>query len=293
MGKTVFSDGDPGTGTLGTIVTAAFLNALNNQRHTGRDVDGEGALDYAVATGSANAYAIELTPTLDEYIEGMPIVFQANHDNTGAATLVVGELGAVAMKLPDGSDLPADFIKSGALIVAYYDGTYFQVIGGGNVQGTPYGAEMFWPTETPPDGWLEEDGSSLARAAYPELFAVIGTLYGAADGDHFNLPDARGSFPRVWDHGAAIDPDAAARTAPTATGATISAGDHVGTEQDDEIKEHTHSDTYVSCYATYKPYSGNETGGQYAGVETMLTGATGGNETRPVNTARMMIMRAY
>lgn len=288
--KTVFSDGDPGTGTLGTIVTAAFLNALNNHRHTGRDVDGEGALNYAVATGSANAYAIDLTPTLDEYIEGMPIVFQANHDNTGAATLDVDELGAVALKLPDGSDLPAYFIKSGALIVVHYDGTYFQVIGGGNYQlATPFGAEMLWPTETPPDGWLEEDGSSLARAAYPELFAVIGTLYGTADGDHFNLPDARGNFPRIWDHGASIDPDAASRTAPTTTGATISAGDHVGTEQADELETHTHVHDYITTGAAYKEIG---TGSTYGG-HTKNTASTGGNETRPINTARMMIIRAY
>lgn len=292
MGKTVFSDGDPGTGTLGTIVAAEFLNTLNNQRHTGRDVDGEGALDYAVATGSANAYAIELTPTLDEYIEGMPLVFQANHDNTGAATLDVDELGAVALKLPDGSDLPAYFIKSGAMIIVNYDGTYFQVIGGGNYQPTPFGAEMLWPTETVPDGWLEEDGSSLARAAYPELFSVIGTLYGAADGDHFNLPDARGNFPRVWDHGAGIDPDAASRAAPTATGATISAGDHVGTGQADEFGSHNHNSNLqgnnVSDTATY-PSHGN------TALNTLVLGTTyvGGNETRPINTARMMIMRAY
>ncbi len=157
-----------------------------------------------------------------------------------------------------------------------------------NHQAIPYGAEMLWPTETVPDGWLEEDGSSLTRAAYPELFAVIGTLYGTADGDHFNLPDARGAFPRAWNHGAGVDPDAASRTAPTAPGATISAGDHVGTQQLDLLKSHTHNfnvtATALSGGTAYEPIGGS--GG-------VLTAATGGNETRPVNTARMMIMRAY
>lgn len=36
------------------------------------------------------------------------------------------------------------------------------------------------------------DGASVLRADYPDLFAVIGTVYGAADGSHFNLPDLRG-----------------------------------------------------------------------------------------------------
>lgn len=127
MGKTVFSDGNPLTGTLGTIVNAAFLNALNNHRHTGRDVDGEGALDYAVATGSGNAYAIELTPTLDEYIEGMPIFFKANHDNTGATTLDVDSLGVVSLKKNLDEDLAEGDIKTGQIICVVYDGTNFQV----------------------------------------------------------------------------------------------------------------------------------------------------------------------
>lgn len=40
--------------------------------------------------------------------------------------------------------------------------------------------------------WLSCDGRSLARAAYPDLFNVIGSLYGSVDGTHFNIPDLRG-----------------------------------------------------------------------------------------------------
>lgn len=44
---------------------------------------------------------------------------------------------------------------------------------------------------TIPANWMLADGRSLLRADYPDLFAVIGTTYGAADGTHFNLPDLR------------------------------------------------------------------------------------------------------
>jgi len=44
----------------------------------------------------------------------------------------------------------------------------------------------------PDPNWLFCDGASLLRADYPDLFAVVGTTYGAADGSHFNLPDLRG-----------------------------------------------------------------------------------------------------
>jgi hypothetical protein len=133
MSKQIFVDGNPATGALGTLVTAAFLNALNHQRHTGRDIDGEGALDYAVATGSANAYQIALTTALDAYIPGVPIEFKANFDNTGAATLTVSGLTAVTLKKNVNEDLAAGDIKNGQIVVCIYDGTNMQVIslGGG------------------------------------------------------------------------------------------------------------------------------------------------------------------
>jgi len=48
---------------------------------------------------------------------------------------------------------------------------------------------------SPKSNWLPCDGTSLARADYPDLFAAIGTLYGSADATHFNLPDLQGRSP--------------------------------------------------------------------------------------------------
>jgi len=52
----------------------------------------------------------------------------------------------------------------------------------------PIGAISAWPIATAPAGWLKCQGQSLLRADYPDLFAVLGTAYGAADGAHFGLP---------------------------------------------------------------------------------------------------------
>jgi microcystin-dependent protein len=143
--------------------------------------------------------------------------------------------------------------------------------------------------ETPPNGTLEADGASLLRASYPALFAKYGTSYGAADETHFNLPDMRGRFPRIWAHGQATDPDRATRTAPGATGATLVAGDHVGTEQAEAYKQHQHSlTTYGNDINTAgKVGAGNSS----VTVSTAYTTNEGGNETRPVNTALMMVVR--
>ena len=48
--------------------------------------------------------------------------------------------------------------------------------------------------KTVPTNWMLADGRSLATDAYPELFEEIGTTYGSADSNHFNLPDLRSRF---------------------------------------------------------------------------------------------------
>ncbi len=89
-----------------------------------------------------------------------------------------------------------------------------------------------------PTGWLMCDGASYLRSTYPDLFAVIGTSVGAADGTHFNVPDLRGRFLRGVDNGAARDPDAAGRTAMATGGNT---GDNVGSIQADAFDSHNHT----------------------------------------------------
>ena len=46
---------------------------------------------------------------------------------------------------------------------------------------------------TAPSGWLECDGAAVSRSTYSDLFAIIGTIYGAGDGSTtFNVPDLQG-----------------------------------------------------------------------------------------------------
>ena len=75
--------------------------------------------------------------------------------------------------------------------------------GGGNVLRTDYGSGscainpvgmvIDFAGSTPPTGWWLCYGQAISRTGYPELFSVIGTIYGAGDGSTtFNLPDLRG-----------------------------------------------------------------------------------------------------
>ena len=73
-------------------------------------------------------------------------------------------------------------------------------------QRSEVGAIKPWGKSTAPDGYVLCDGASLARAGtYADLFAVIGTTYGTADGSSFNVPDLQGKMPQGYDGGSSYD----------------------------------------------------------------------------------------
>ena len=59
----------------------------------------------------------------------------------------------------------------------------------------PVGSVVPFAGAVLPACWLWCDGSSYLRSAWPQLFAVIGTSWGSADLEHFNVPDLRGRVP--------------------------------------------------------------------------------------------------
>ena len=102
---------------------------------------------------------------------------------------------------------------------------------------------------TAPAGWLKCNGAVVSRTTFASLFARIGTVFGAGDGvTTFNVPDARGLFPRAWDDGRGIDPGRVFGTfqdmlmqshAHTATAAAV--GDHVHGAWTDAQGNHVHA----------------------------------------------------
>ena len=60
-------------------------------------------------------------------------------------------------------------------------------------QAMPIGGLLDFAGGTPPSGWLVCDGRAISRVTYSNLFAVLGTAFGAGDGSTtFLLPDFRG-----------------------------------------------------------------------------------------------------
>jgi hypothetical protein len=73
----------------------------------------------------------------------------------------------------------------------YYDGSIWVSMSASTI--IPAGSVQTFAGNTAPLGYLVCDGAAVSRTVYANLFAAIGTLYGAGNGSTtFNLPDLRG-----------------------------------------------------------------------------------------------------
>lgn len=70
------------------------------------------------------------------------------------------------------------------------------------VSDTPIGAMLYFPNNSPVDGWLDCTGGSIGKSIYPDL---VKYLTKSDDAQIAYLPDARGNFIRTWDAGSGID----------------------------------------------------------------------------------------
>lgn len=94
-------------------------------------------IPYAVATGSANSYAVTITPAPPNYVEGMAIAVKIPVDNTGPSTLNVNGMGPKPIKKPNGNDVSAGNLNAGSIYTLRYNGANFILQGeggGGNAQ---------------------------------------------------------------------------------------------------------------------------------------------------------------
>ncbi len=161
--------------------------------------------------------------------------------------------------------------------------------------------------------WLICNGQAVSPVAYRELFERLGYSHGKSDktdpqGEHlFHVPDLRGMFVRGVADGTATDPDHADRKEVQNSG---NKGDNVGSRQDwstgnpgDDIKttggEHAHEIGYAigdvmdpgqKRFKSYGDRGDKRHLGKNGAHSHPLTGF--GNETRPVNIALWLIIRA-
>lgn len=135
-----------------------------------------------------------------------------------------------------------------------------------------YGMVAAFAANVTPTGWLKCNGAAVSRTTYANLFAIIGTTYGAGDGSTtFNLPDLRGETIRGWDDARGVD-----------------SGRVIGSWQDGQNKSHTHTGTTSSDSHTHT-WSGTTSSDSHTHTVTSIGTAlatTSGNGASVGSSAR-------
>lgn len=149
-----------------------------------------------------------------------------------------------------------------------------------------------FPSESPSDyttniealGWMVCDGRACEVSKYPELFAVLGYLYGGEDKDgKFKIPDYRGIFLRGVESRADKnewkDPDRSKREPPSPNGTN----DGVGSTQKDALRTHKHEYAHLNRTAGGSEKDAAMLDGQNNLTSDPIPETVTSEETRPKN----------
>ncbi|KAG0188260.1 hypothetical protein DFQ28_005152 [Apophysomyces sp. BC1034] len=200
--------------TDANAVVLPYYNAGNPpQAYSGPNNSGatnyttrKGVCAVSVKAGVAAATGTQTTPAPDAGYTGIYSVTAA----CGQTQITAGNINAIS---------GAPFINSTllglspAFAVSPTAPTPPQSDNGAKVATTAFvqqavgnitGQVAFFAFPYAPDGWLKCNGAAVSRTRYAELFAIIGTTFGAGSGT-FNLPDLRGEFVRGFDDGRDVD----------------------------------------------------------------------------------------
>lgn len=145
--------------------------------------------------------------------------------------------------------------------------------------GVPPGTVIMYAANSVPAGYVACNGATYNRTGtYANLFAAIGTTYGAPSSTTFKVPDLRGYF--VRGHGTNED-------------ATVSG--NFGAKQEDTFKAHSHhigNNSFSNVGGNVNRF-GIEINNTQFGVQSFNhnTLSTGSSETRPKNIALLYCIR--
>lgn len=131
--------------------------------------------------------------------------------------------------------------------------------------GIPTGMTIMYGGSSAPSGFLLCDGSVVAQASYPDLFAILGSSFntGGEGGGNFRLPDSRGRMIIGAGHGSGLTDRTVGESGGTETHLLTTA----------ELPIHTHAKTDPGHTHTTPTYT-TGTGTTHLSTHT---GSSGGN----------------
>ncbi len=235
--------------------------------------------------GSANAITISSTTAFGDlkvkrHFHGQIFCFLPIASNTGATTIKVDDLAIKNITNSDGTAV-GGFIKLNRYCYIRYNADSDRYELANPITSGITGTGGFTFTNDLPYGALWCRGGLYSRTTYADLFAKIGTTYGAGDGlTTFKVPDLQGYTLRGLDLTGLVDTN-------NASGSTTAGSLRIlGSIQQDDNKSHSHRDAtgYYQNSALGSEYFAYGNGGfTYSGDASYKY--TGGAEARMKNIA--------
>ncbi|PIT52685.1 hypothetical protein BHC44_07010 [Snodgrassella alvi] len=204
----LFHDGN-GINELGTVLPASWLNQVQAELIailTAARIKPEKATQNQVITAIKMLIASSAPAAATADIAGVTKIIDSlnSNDKFSALSARQGKVLNDSKLDKDGTAKTAD-TASRLKTVRKINGVPFD--GSMDINATPVGAVHYFAIDWAPTGWLKANGAAISRTAYANLFAALGTRFGAGDGKTtFNLPDLRGEFIRAYDNGRGVDP---------------------------------------------------------------------------------------
>jgi len=173
------------TGSLGTFTTSSSWDQkeLTNKTIpsvTGKTIGDGSFLEIQFRIDPSSICIVDFTQFQFEYDDTLT-AYEYDSDQINRKSTIGGELPRI---IPGNLTGQTDYNSPTYLSDGTMSGTY-----GGSL---PVGAEIMWPTETAPDGFLLENASSYTVVGddktYTRLYAVIGQRYGIGS-DGFFISD--------------------------------------------------------------------------------------------------------
>jgi len=138
------------------------------------------------------------------------------------------------------------------------------------IEGIPTATIVPWSSASVPSGFLECDGTAVSRTTYADLFAIVGTTYGAGDGSTtFNVPDLQDNVAVGKSPGKALASTGGANTTPVSPAGNIAGSTANATLSTGQLASHSHPNGYT------RSTSGNSGGPGSLYPNPVSTGATG------------------
>ena len=137
---------------MGTFVHTNVGNATARKNYAAAGQVQDGSLIYGgTSGGTANAQTLSLTPAITAYVAGQTFQFIPGNANTGATTININGVGAVAITKYGTAALAGGELTPGVVTTLKYDGTQFQlqtIFAGYNVAAFTSSGTFTSPTNT-------------------------------------------------------------------------------------------------------------------------------------------------